>query len=182
MASGARTPEQERELYGNIREFGSQADLDHATSRAAPWGSGWEGQRGMARIGNSIYEYDNEAGWNHVRTVEPGTFPEETGDAGGILYPMPVVPGTQTPPGIFNPNPPQYQPYPMPSQAAPAPVQQPTVGMPFLPPQGAGGYGRQGVFLTPPTYTGPASYNPYVMQSSLGPGWDYQYPMIPNGM
>jgi hypothetical protein len=49
--------------------------------------------------------------------------------------------------------------------------------------QGGGGYGILGEYLVPPTYTGPASTDPYVMQSSLGPGWGYQYPAInPNGM
>ena len=55
-------------------------------------------------------------------------------------------------------------------------------GMWGPPTQGGGGYGILGEHLVPPTYTGPASIDPYVMQSSLGPGWEHQYPINPNGM
>jgi hypothetical protein len=61
----------------------------------------------------------------------------------------------------------------------PAPVQGGIWGPPI---QAGGGYGQFGEYLVPPQYTGPTSTDPYVMQSSMGPGWGYQYPINPNGM
>ena len=76
MAMNAgETQAQLRSRYNNIPVYNSQADLDYATSRTAPWSHQWGDERGLARIGDSIYEFDNQAGWNRIRTVPQGTFP-----------------------------------------------------------------------------------------------------------
>ena len=79
---------------------------------------------------------------------------------------------------------PQYNVGPTaPRMPAARPIGAPTPGGLWGPPtQAGGGYGQFGEYLVPPQYTGPASIDPYVMQSSMGPGWDYQYPINPNGM
>jgi hypothetical protein len=70
-----------------------------------------------------------------------------------------------------------------PRMPASGPIGSSTPGGMWGPPtQGGGGYGILGEYLVPPTYTGPASSDPYVMQSSMGPGWEHQYPINPNGM
>ena len=67
MASTAgQTQEQLRSRYGKIPAYNTQADLDYATSRSAPWSHAWGDERGLARIGDSIYQFDNEAGWIRI--------------------------------------------------------------------------------------------------------------------
>ena len=127
--------------YSSLPVYGDQADLDYAVRK---------GQIGMgdrARVGNSIYEYDREAGWNIIRTMPPGTFADDTtGSTPGILNPLPTVND-----GILNPS--------------------PTGGITDP------NYKSLGACLVGPTYTGPTTADEYVMQRAGGPAWDYSYPM-----
>ena len=108
-----------------------------------------------ARVGNTIYEYNRGAGdgnWTAIRTSPEGTYPQPNAPAGQV-------------PGLLNPLPPSI-----------------AGGILGPPTQGGGGYTSLNEYIIPPTYSGPATIDPYVMQSSMGPGWDYQYPVLPNGL
>ena len=148
---GGRTPEEERAMYAGVPVFTDQNDLDAATRRTSPWASSWSDDptgRAKARIGNTIYEWDNDAGWGQVRTAPQGTFPTaaETAETGGILNPLPTVND-----GILNPS--------------------PTGGITDP------NYRSLGEFFVGPTYTGPTTADEYVLQRAGGPAWDYAYPM-----
>ena len=130
------------EDFSSLPVYNDQADLDYAV-RTGQIGSG-----DRARIGNSIYMYEHDAGWQRIRTLPPGTFADDTtGSTPGILNPLPdPVTG-----GILNPS--------------------PTGGITDP------NYKSLGEYLVGPTYTGPTTADEYVMQRAGGPAWDYSYPM-----
>ena len=119
-----------------------------------------------AREAGYLNAADYESG---LRTLSDAPFVDPR------TQPAPVIPEQFR---IGTANLPQY------NTAPTAPRMPATSGGILGPPiQGGGGYGILGETMLPPTYIGPASLDPYVMQSSLGPGWGYQYPgMSPNGM
>ena len=127
--------------YSSLPVYDSQADVDYATRK------GLLKNGDSVRIGNSIYQLDRDAGWGHMRTLPPGTFPSAT-DAtnNGILNPLPEITD-----GILNPS--------------------PTGGITDP------NYKSLGEYLVGPTYTGPTTADEYVMQRAGGPAWDYSYPM-----
>jgi hypothetical protein len=137
MGGGSTTTD-----YSSLPVYGDQADLDYAVR------TGQIGAGDRARMGNSIYEYDREGGWQRIRTLPPGTFADPvTGTTPGILNPLPdLVTG-----GILNPS--------------------PTGGITDP------NYKSLGEYLVGPTYTGPTTADEYVMQRAGGPAWDYTYPM-----
>ena len=136
MGGGSTTTD-----YSSLPVYGDQADLDYAVR------TGQIGGGDRARMGNSIYEYDREGGWQRIRTLPPGTFADATtGSTPGILNPLPTVND-----GILNPS--------------------PTGGITDP------NYKSLGEFLVGPTYTGPTTADEYVMQRAGGPAWDYDYPM-----
>jgi len=127
--------------YSSLPVYDSQADVDYATSK------GLLKNGDSVRIGNSIYQLDRDAGWGHMRTFPPGTFPSATDASNnGILNPLPtgtpVTDGITATGGITDPN-----------------------------------YKALGEYLVGPTYTGPTTDDEYVMQRAGGPAWDYDYPM-----
>ena len=78
MGGGSTTTD-----YSSLPVYNDQADLDYA-ARTGQIGSG-----DRARMGNSIYEYDRDAGWQRVRTLPPGTFPSVTDNTTTPTIPFP---------------------------------------------------------------------------------------------
>jgi hypothetical protein len=129
------------EDFSSLPVYNDQADLDYAVRK------GQIGSGDRVRMGNSIYMYEHDAGWQRVRTLPPGTFADPvTGTTPGILNPLPtgtpVTGGITYTGGITDPN-----------------------------------YKSLGEYLVGPTYTGPTTADEYVMQRAGGPAWDYAYPM-----
>ena len=155
MASPAgQTQEQLTSRYGNIPAYNTQADLDYATSRTAPWSHAWGDERGLARIGDSIYQFDNHAGWNRVRTVPQGTFPAAGGGGGGggsssLLDALNNALNNQTTGGILS-----------------------TTGS-------GTNYTPFGEYLLGPVYSGTSSTDPYVLQGrGQADTLPYVYPQV----
>ena len=155
MASTAgQTQEQLRSRYGNIPAYNTQADLDYATSRTAPWSHAWGDERGLARIGDSIYQFDNKAGWKRIRTVPQGTFPAAGGGGGGggsssLLDALNNALNNQTTGGILS-----------------------TTGS-------GTNYTPFGEYLLGPVYSGTSSTDPYVLQGQgQADTLPYVYPQV----
>ena len=111
--------------------------------------------RKRARVGNTIYEFDRGggrdqggAGWIAIRTSPEGTYPTGTAtDDTSMGSILDSLIGNQVTSGI----------------TATGGITDPN-------------YTAQGEYFVGPTYTGPTTTDPYVMQSGIGPAWDYQYP------